>query len=207
MKIAIIVLLLIPSVAFAETIDNEDFYKIIGKEPQVEEPKQQPEQSNQSQELSQSKYPNTVTKTDSMGTTKYTLDNPSCDISTMKPISQGNNIYSYAAAIESEYDSNSLDDLIKVRYVHRREYKYVGIEGNSIKIMHSYSIKAFSDDYKPRDVVNNEEELFLPINDKKQALLRAEGEDEGNVYYVPKRDVLITLVDDFGGLAAGEYKP
>ena len=77
------------------------------------------------------------------------------------------------------------------------QYIYVGIENNNIKIDFITSESA----YDNRKGTKQKRILNLPLNSKKQALLKVNSFEQP-----PKMDLLITVIDDFNRIKVEKFK-
>jgi len=96
-------------------------------------------------------------------------------INQKQPISIGETIY-YDSAF---YNQN------RFAWLEYMQYKYLGAEKNSLKISVEYQDTLSSQEIK-------KDELILPLNEKKQALLKVQTRG-----YLAGAELVITVVDDF----------
>jgi len=97
---------------------------------------------------------------------------------------------------ESIYRNMVIDDVLTIF----NSYMYAGYENNTIKVEVKNIIsssKVISESRLSTDI------LILPVNKKKQALLKVKTLNDAQ----PNKEILITVVDDFFRIKAEEFKP
>jgi hypothetical protein len=126
-------------------------------------------------------------------------------INDKQPISVGEIVFRSQAPVDS---SGVKGDVFFTLFA----YRYKGLSNNTIKIYftnetYDYRKETLELSFRyPNRVktirINEEDNFEIPLNNKKQALLKVRTRDKN----INTRELLITVVDDFGRIRAEEYK-
>ena len=127
-------------------------------------------------------------------------------INDKQPISIGEIVFRSSSPVDS---SGKEGDAL---FITLFAYRYKGLSNNTIKIYftnetYDYRKETLELSFKyPNKVktirINEEDNFEIPLNNKKQALLKVRTPDKN----INTRELLITVVDDFGRIRVEEYK-